>query len=105
MTKQDRPTVNEELNFFTNRVKLAKYWSQSSFTIALFCLFIFLWSTDVLSFKFMFFTPENQIILRWVSIVIGILSLAFGYITFQGYRYGRQQLEDFVNSHDISKTH
>ena len=92
MEQTNTSTAMQEARMYAQRVRLAKNWCQTAFSISFICLFLLLWSLGFIPLTFLFLVPKNQTAIFWVSVAAGIISLVFGFITFQGHRYGKAQL-------------
>lgn len=84
--------LRQTLLVTASQIRLAQFWSQSAIGIFVLSLIVFLWSVGLLNFNFLFFTDKNRGLLLWLSIIIGILSLVFGLITFIGSQYAKKEM-------------
>lgn len=103
MDNTNTKTVQEELKLYATRVRLARYWSQTAFSLTFLCLILLAWSLKWIPGELMFLNDGNRTVILWVSAVVGIVAFIFGFITFQGYKYGRSQLMEFIDTAEKKK--
>lgn len=96
----NRISISDELKMHAARVRLARNWWQTALALVFLCVLLLAWSLGYIPGEFLFLNQGNQGVIFWVALIIGSISLVFGYIILRGYQYGKQQLMELLAAAD-----